>query len=153
MNREGTMLAVLPSDPAAPGAATEAFQRILLRHKLETTQLSGKPYHKAARSFSESGAWLRSADVDRLSEQEAEIVAARLVRRTNAKTPLPKEKADALRRELASIARRSFIKQDITFDEAQKLGMEAARRLLDESQLRAFNEATEAGLRALPGER
>lgn len=147
------MLAIVPSDNAAPEAAAKAFQRVLLRHKLEPTEVSGKPHRKAARSFRKPGAWLRSADVDRLSEQEAEIIATRLVRRTNAKTPLPREKADALRQALAGIARRSFIKQDITFDEAQKLGMEAARRLLDESQMRAFNEAMEAGLRALPDER
>ena len=89
------------------------------------------------------------ADADAIADR----AAARLVRRTNAKTPLPREKADALRQALAGIARRSFIKQDITFDEAQKLGIEAAQRLLDESQVRAFTEAMEGGLRALPDER
>jgi len=100
-----------------------------------------------------NGAWLRTTDVDRLSEQEAGIIAARLVHRTTAKTPLLPEKADALRQALADIAKRQFIKQDITFEESRNLVIDAARRLLNENQFRAFTESLEAGLRALPGEK
>ena len=46
-------------------------------------------------------AWYRGAEVDRLSEEEAGIIVARFIRRVEAKTPLPKDKAQELQHELA----------------------------------------------------
>ena len=94
--------------------------------------------------------WYRGADVDRLSEEEASIIAARLVNRVQAKTALANDKAERLRQVLADTFRKMF-----TEGQNQK-GLsvqDLAGGFLDEKQIAILKEAIQKGVRPLDGEK
>ena len=121
-------------------------------------EIKGKPRDEAAKEFLSGNGWYRGADVDRLSEEEAGIIAARLVRRVEAKTTLPKEKAEAFQRALADALRKRFTddktKQDQNAVLKSEDGMQQlASKYLDTEQIPILKEALARGLRPLPNER
>src|SRR5207245_1694353 len=67
----------------------------------KASKLSGDAQAKALADFESGKGWYRGAEVDRLSEEEAGVIAARWVRRVQAKTTLTEEKATGLRGALA----------------------------------------------------
>ncbi len=106
LNRAGTKIAVVwkPESKAKArrGVATKLKEQ-------EATEIKGKPRDEAITEFLSGNGWYRGAEADRLSEEEAGIIAARLVQRVEAKTTLPKEKAEALQRALADALKKRFI--------------------------------------------
>ena len=60
--------------------------------------------------------------MDRLSEEEAGIIAARWVRRVEAKTPLAKDKAEGLQRSLAD-----SLRKDLTGENARQMEVGSAQ--------------------------
>lgn len=154
LNRTGTLLAVA-------GKITyprSVFVRSLLeRHGLTATALRGEERAKALACFLSGAGWYRRTEADRLSEQEAEIISARFVRRLRAKLPLSEDRAEMLRAAFTAVcfhelvahpakpelARREWITREI---------MEAGRRYLDAKELAALQEVVAAGYRPLPGE-
>src|SRR5215471_14884209 len=93
LNRQGTMVAVVWNPETNKNPRREAEK--LLKEQ-DASMLSGDKETKALADFNSGKGWYRGADVDRLSEEEAGVIAARLVRRLQAQTSLPKEKADGL---------------------------------------------------------
>jgi hypothetical protein len=104
--------------------------------------------------------WYHAADVDRLSEEEAGIIAARLIRRVEAKTPLPKEKAQDFQRELAETWAKCVTSGQHTAANSSEqpacrfedIAESIARKYLNQEQLKFWNEAVERGVRPLPNE-
>ncbi len=82
LNRAGTKIAVVwkPESKAKArrGVATKLKEQ-------EATEIKGKPRDEAITEFLSGNGWYRGADVDRLSEEEAGIIAARLVQRVEAR--------------------------------------------------------------------
>jgi hypothetical protein len=152
LNRAGTILAIVrepgtrvtrPS-PAIGGTSYTSPQ-------LEP--LSGSAAANALADFRSRTNWYRAAAVDRLSEEEAEIIAARLIRRTQAKATLPKDTAAALQRLMAETTARRFIDPENNPREKLEVAARArAKELLNEQQLAAFEQAYAAGFRPLPNE-
>lgn len=154
LNRAGTTIAVVWKSEGDP----EARGKIAAQLKEDNaTELQGKSRDEDLKEFLSGKDWYRGAEVDRLSEEEAAIVAARFVRRVEAKTTLPKEKAEALRRALAgAIAKRTTDDKFIPDKDAVlKLEDELPRvagQYLDAKQLPIFNEAIAGGWRPSPNE-
>src|SRR6266704_2243457 len=98
LNRQGTAVAVVWKPDAKRKARSDA-ERILKEQK--GSKLSGKEGAKVLADFESGKGWYRGAEVDRLSEEEAGVIAARWVRRVQAKTTLAEEKAEGLRGALA----------------------------------------------------
>src|SRR6266481_2629095 len=97
LNRAGTIIAVIWK----PGSDTETRSKVATGLKEDrTTELQGDSRDKAVQDFLSGKGWYHGADVDRLSEEEADIIAVRLVRRVQAKTALAKDKAEGLQRAL-----------------------------------------------------
>jgi 3-methyladenine DNA glycosylase/8-oxoguanine DNA glycosylase len=96
--------------------------------------------------------WYRGADVDRLSEEEAGIIAARLVHRVQAKTALAKDKAEGLQDALTDALRKKLTGDCCGPNEKQTRLEEVAREYLDQDQLRVLSQAIEKGVRPLPNE-
>jgi hypothetical protein len=103
--------------------------------------------------------WYRAADVDQLSEREAAIIAARMVKRLSGKLALEPEVTDRLTRSLAQACRRMLTTETPgTYESrAQRLQaamLAAARAHLTDDQYAVFQRSAAVdGHRPLPHER
>jgi hypothetical protein len=102
----------------------------------------------------ESQQWYGAADVDRLSEREAQVIASRLVNRTSRHLDLPPDKLAALTADLTR-----GIAATLTVDKGEECARDPldgltkiASRHLNPTQLAEFRKAAEKGAGALPGE-
>tara|TARA_E500000305_G_scaffold82514_1_gene68344 strand:+ start:1560 stop:2258 length:699 start_codon:yes stop_codon:yes gene_type:complete len=159
INRAGTVLAVVGSDRNSE-ARTKTV-RTLLREIFEkdvATELQGEARMTELASFRSGAAWYRGAQVDALSIEEADIIAARLVRRIGAKVPVSADKARLLTASFADILKARFIRSS----DAPRTGdqkprdeqlRDVARAQLDAAGVSAFDEALAKGERPAPGEK
>jgi hypothetical protein len=91
LNRAGTVIAVVWK----PDANSQARDPVTAELKEDrATEMQGSDGDEAVKDFLSGKGWYHAADVDRLSEEEADIIAARLVRWVQTKTGLPKNKAE-----------------------------------------------------------
>jgi hypothetical protein len=89
LNRAGTRIAVVWK----PESDAPTRRRVVAELKQDhATELDGKLRDETVKDFLSGKGWYHGADVDRLSEEEADIIAARLVRWVQAKSALPKKK-------------------------------------------------------------
>jgi len=155
LNRAGTKIAVVWK----PESRTKARRIVATKLKeQEATEIKGKPRRAAITEFLSANGWYRGAEVDRLSEEEAGIIAARFVKRVEAKTTLAKEKAETLRRVLADAIARRTTDDKFTPDKDNVLKLEGelpqvAGQYLDKDQIPFMKEAIAAGWRPLSNEK
>ena len=90
--------------------------------------------------------------MNRLSEEEAGIIAARLVRRVQAKTALAKDKAEGLQNAVADSLRKDLTGESAGQSQKQTRIEEVAREYLDQDQIKVLSQAIEKGVRPLPNE-
>ena len=153
INHLGTVLAVVWNDPEQARSGAVAVEAAFKARDLETTLLRGPARDKALKEYG-SGRWYGSAEVDRLSEREAQIIANRLVNRAKARLDLAPDKLAALTKDLsAGIA--TILTRDKgeecagdPFEEVTKI----ASKHLNQRQLAEIRKAAEQGAGALPGE-
>src|SRR6266404_4300297 len=147
LNRTGTIIACVWK----PESDAETRSKVATDLKEDrVTELQGDSRDKAVQDFSSGKGWYRGAEVDRLSEEEAGIIAARLVQRVKAKTTLSKEKAEALQHALAVAIARRTTDDKFTPDKNTVLKLEGelpqvAVQYIDKGQIPIFKEAIAAG--------
>lgn len=88
LNRQGTLLAVVWAARSENQAGTERVMSILRNRGLTATKVVGGDLHQAIATFGDGHDWHRARVLDRLSEEEAAVIAARLVRRLSGKVNL-----------------------------------------------------------------
>src|SRR6266849_3990741 len=93
LNRAGTIISVVWKSDADAEARRKVVAELKEDH---ATEREGKSRDESVKDFLSGKGWYRGADVDRLSEEEAGIIAARFVRRVQAKTALAKDRAERL---------------------------------------------------------
>lgn len=151
INRPGTVLAVVWKDPAHAPAGVSTVEAAFKKSELETAVLRGKDREKAQKEF-ESKKWYTAADVDRLSEREAEVIAARLVNRAKPRLNLSPERLAALEKDLTKgIAKVLTRAEDDECDPTEEL-MAIATKHLSPQQVAELQKAADQGVGALPGE-
>ena len=156
LDRAGTQIAVVwkPESDAA------ARRNVAAKLTDDAKEIQGDPRDEVLKSFLSGKGWYRGADVDRLSEEEAGIIAARLIGRVEAKTPLPTDKALKLQRELAEswskcvtsgkhIATNPAGQPACRFED---IADDIAPKYLNQEQLKILKEAIESGVTPLPNE-
>ena len=123
-------------------------------HDLLAAKLGGDRARARALKEYGSGRWYGSAEVDHLSEREAQVIAARLVNRAKARLDLTPEKLEALTRDLSG-----GIAAILTRDKGEECARDPfegltkiASKHLDQRQLAELRKAAEQGAGALPGE-
>src|SRR6266567_9372622 len=134
LNRAGTIIAVvwkLESD-----AETRSKVATGLKED-RATELQGDSRDKAVQDFLSGKGWYHGADVDRLSEEEADIIAARLVRWVQAKSSLAKEKAEALQHAFSDTLRKDLTGKSTAPNRLENV----ARNYLDQQQIKILREA------------
>jgi hypothetical protein len=152
LNRQGTMVAVVWNSDAKKKTRREA-EKMLKEQK--ASKISGGKEVKALAEFNSGKGWYRGAEVDRLSEEEAGVIAARWVRRLQAKTTLAMEKAEGLEAALTDALRKCLTGKMAIPEAAEERGVELRRvagPFLDDAQLKLLKEAAGCGMRAMPNE-
>lgn len=158
LNKAGTVLAVMGAENSTPESRAKVVQSVLEKRNVKATGLEGVARDQALKDFDSRTGWYRGGAVDQLSEQEAGIIAARLLRRMQAKVSLPDEKAKPLEAAFTDVFKRRYTRDrskpdqtppDRGNDELLKL----AREHLDEKGVAALKEALASGLRPLPNEK
>jgi hypothetical protein len=151
LNRAGTRIAVVWK----PDSDAETKRKVAAELKEDrATELDGKSRDETVADFLAGKGWYHAADVDRLSEEEADIIAARLVRWVRTKTTLAKDKAEGLQQAFTDVLRK-----DLTGKSTEPNRLEdIARKYLDENQIKILKqaikdeEAVENGQRPVPKE-
>jgi len=154
LNRTGTLIAVVWKSEANAqlNAQTQQYLESRLRaagRDADVTELQGEARDQALKELQSRKGWYRGAEVARLSEEEAGIIAARLVRRVKAKTTLAQDKAEGLERALTAAYRKRFAEEN--YEETLPL-RQLAGDLLDEKQIAILEQAIDKGYRPLPNE-
>ena len=109
-------------------------------------EVKGEARQKTLREFLSGNGWFRGADVDRLSEEEAGIIAGRLVRRINKQIQLSAEKSKALEAGISTV-----IKRKLTSGEGENRSqleeeiLEICRQHLNENEIVILKKAREEG--------
>jgi copper chaperone CopZ len=156
LNRPGTQIAIVWK----PEADAAARGNVVAKLTDDAKEMESEHRDEALQGFLSGKGWYRGADVDRLSEEEAGIIAARLIRRVEVKTPLPKEKAQEFQRELAEswskcvtsgkhVASSPGGQPTCRFED---IGEDIARKYFNQEQLKFWKEAVDRGVRPLPNE-
>src|SRR5438105_12179870 len=134
LNRAGTIISVVWK----PDSDAETRRNVTAELKEDhATELEGKSRDNAVKDFLSGKGWYRGADVDRLSEEEADIIAARLVRWVRAKTALTKDKAEGLQRAFAETLRKDLTGKSVGPNRLE----DVAREYLDQAQIKILKEA------------
>jgi mercuric ion binding protein len=153
INHAGTVLAVTWKDPKRRSDGT--VETLFEKHHLAAAPLQGDARDKALAEF-RSQEWYGAADVDRLSEHEARVIAGRLVNRARSRLDLPPERLAALTEDLALVFARHLTKRDEECDPRREIIDQeltvAASKYLNTQQLAELRKAGEQGIQALPGE-
>src|SRR5438067_12532628 len=148
LTRAGTRIAVVWKRESDGSARRKIVADLKEDHAIE---LDGKPRDVAVNDFLSGKGWYRGADVDRLSEEEADVIAARLVRRVQAKPALAKGKAEGLQRALGD-AYRQRLSNKISREQELSRFQEIGREYLAKDQVAILQGAIESGVLALPSE-
>lgn len=106
LNREGTLLAIVWKPAVNKKARKEALTAALKDQGIDIKELGASERKVALAEFASSKEWLRGTDVDRLSEEEAGIMAARLVRKIKTIIPLDDAKALLIEQQSAEVLKR-----------------------------------------------
>ncbi len=148
LNRAGTRIAVVWKPESDASTRSKVVAELKDDRAIE---LDGKSRDEAVKDFLSGKGWYRGADVDRLSEEEADVIAARLVRRVQAKTALAKDKAEGLQRALAD-AYRQRLTNKISREQELSRFQDIGREYLAKDQVAILQEAIESGVLPLPNE-
>jgi len=150
LNRAGTIIAVVWK----PDSNAEDRSHVAAELKEDrATELKGDSRDETVKDFLSGKGWYHGAEVDRLSEEEAGIIAVRWVRRVQAKTILAKDKAEGLQRALADSLRKDLTGETAGQDQNPNRLEDVAREYLDQKQLKFLSDAIDKGVRALPNEK
>jgi hypothetical protein len=153
LNRAGTILAVIWPDQSKPGQRSQSVESAFKARQLSAKELTGDARETALKDFQSSAGWYRGADVDRLSEEEAGIIAARLTARIREKITVTDEQTRALQTEFTSALKQKLTGQ-FTPDELREAMFKICRERLGEKDAAVLQEAFKKGeLRPRPNEK
>jgi len=149
LNGTGTVLAVVWAGNVGQQTRTQAVQEVFEKNGLTAAELDGEARDTELKSFRSVDTWYRGADVDNLSKQEAATIAARLVRRVQAKVEVSTETAKTLETGLTQVFIKAY--NDGFVGQADKIPalaqelLKVARTNLDQKGVAAFQEAFAKG--------
>jgi hypothetical protein len=149
LNRAGTRIAVVWKREANAETRRKVVGYLKEDRAIE---LDGESRDETVRDFVSSKGWYRGADVNRLSEEEAAVIAARLVHWVQAKRPLAKNRAETFQRALTDAMRKDLTGESDGPNHLEDAA-DIAQRYLDQEQLKIFKEAIKDEVAIENGER
>lgn len=152
LNRPGTIMAIVWSERSTPKQRSAAFKSILNQAEIAGKELAGEARQQALNSFQQKTGWYRGAEVDRLSEEEAGVIAARLVRRIRAKITVTDDKANAIEQGFTAVLKQKLTGKS-TKGDAQEAMINICRESLSQKDVAILQEAFAAGVCAVKDEK
>jgi hypothetical protein len=140
LNRAGTVMAVVWSKHTTAEQHSAILKAALESQDITAKELTGTSRRKPLKDFQAGSGWYRGADVDRLSEEEAGIIAARWVGRIREKIPVTDEKAQALQQGFTGAVKRKLT-GGATRIETQEEMLKICRQHLDQSDVAILLDA------------
>ncbi len=158
LNHAGSVMAVVWDGQSTGDDRAEIIKTFQKESQISLNELAANEKQQALTDFQSGRGWYRGTELDRLSEEEAGIIAARLVRRVQAKTTLSQNKADGLQRVVTEALKKRFTDNRVKQEQNALLKTEdglqqAVGAYLDKGQIPIFKEAIANGLRPLPDEK
>ncbi len=156
LDHTGQTLAVIWMGCSAAPDRTATLAAISEAHGVSMgEELNGPARQAALQSFRTGDGWLRGAEVDRLSEQEADVVANRMLARLVRTIPAAKTKVESLKPMLTEAIRHLLVETDLSDharSEYQEKVLAAAGQHLNDHEASALRDAIGLGLRPVGDE-
>jgi hypothetical protein len=152
LDHTGETLAIVWSDSTSAAQRATALKQIADKHDVPLDEITGAARETSISAFRSGKGWHRGSDVDRLSEQEAVVIANRLLNRMAVEAPSSKSKADAIRPELTDTLRQVLVGTMPSMEECREKLTKIGRKHFNEAELSAFEHAFEKGYRPIAGE-
>lgn len=172
LNRAGTVIAIVWNENSSSELRTTTANAVFKENKLDVAEVKGKEYKKMLADFQEKKNWYLGTEVDKLSMEEAGVIAERLTNRINdivvnndKAPPLTGEKNQNLKKGFADVFKKRFSKNygsEINSDEknvVQKFKtetenelLEVGKKYLNEKKMKALKDAITLGLRPIESE-
>lgn len=154
LNRTGTVIAVQWTENSTPIKRAEAITTIAKKSDLSMLELSDDKREAALKEFAQRLRWYRSSEVDRLSEEEGDIIGARLVRRIRVRITLSDKQAGVLAKALADAFKRIILGLGTRSGRSREEEfLSAGRKHLSEENMAVLKQALSLGLHPQPGEK
>lgn len=160
LNRTGTIIAIVWKENSTKELQASTANAVFEENKMDVTIISEKEEKEIKKEFMNKQNWYRGNDVDKLSLEEAEVIADRLISRINSKTPLAKDKSETLKTEFIAVFKNRFAKnygseinnnEQKVVDENKKQMEEdlllIGKKYLSENEMQSLNEAVALGLK------
>jgi hypothetical protein len=139
LNRAGTVMAIVWREPSKPRQRAKALKTILKERDITAKELAGEERQQIMKDFQSGTGWYRGADVDRLSEEEAGVIAERWIGRFREKIVLTDEKGKILQEALTAQLKRQLTGK-ATREETKEEMLKIARQNLDEKDVQVLLE-------------
>jgi hypothetical protein len=146
LNRAGTLLAIVWSEGATSKQRSQTIRTCLKEKEIPAKALSGDAKRRAWKDFESGNGWYRGAAVDRLSEEEAGIIARRWVMRIRGRVTLTDPTAEALEKGFTGVVRQKLLCL-ITRSKAQEEMVDICRQHLNEEDVATLMKAFAEDLR------
>ena len=142
LDRPGTNIAVVWKERMASRKRAKIVQAVLSEPKVH--ELKGDARAQAFQTFLARRDWYRGTDVDRLSEEEAALNAAKLVRKIRELISVTDAKASTLQREFTAVLARKLT-QGGSREETEAALMKVCQQHLEEKDIAILHEAHQSG--------
>lgn len=153
LDRAGHTLAIVWKASTVHAAREATIAAVSEAQKVSIAEIDADTREEVASSFGSRAGWHRGADVDRLSDEEAGVIADRLWNRIVAKTPAAARKRDVVRPRLTDAIREYLLTSSPLCEDAFRATLLATvRPHLDDGEGNALTEAIKAGFLPIAGE-
>lgn len=154
LDRPGQMLAIVWEQGSTPVDRATAVTDVSKEHAVSLVEIEGKDVEAVAQNFRAGTGWHRGAEVDRLSEEEAGVIANRLLARVAKTLPASAARVEAFKPTLTDSIRSLLVETpDNTRAQWRDELLRTARAHLSEPETAALADAMSLGFRAVGDER
>lgn len=123
LNRTGTVIAVVWKSNSSKELHKDIVERVFLENNIPVRKADGEEHQNLLDDFRSGSPWYRGREVDKLSAEEAKIIAERLVNRVANKTTISKDEQHILREQFSPVLKNELTR---TFSSAINTDEEAA---------------------------
>jgi len=141
LNRAGTIVAVVWSERSKPEQRSKVLQTVLKEKGIDAQELAGNARQRALMDFQSGRDWYRGSNVDRLSEEEAGLMAGRLIRKIRTIVNLTEQKSKVMRDQFTRILTRRLTGQLPDRDSTEQEILKTCRQFLNEQEVSRLQEA------------
>lgn len=153
LDRPGRTLAIVWEQRSTHADRATALTDVSKDHEVSLVEIEGKNVEAVAQSFRGGTGWLRGADVDRLSEEEAGVIANRLLARVAKSLPASAARLEAFKPALTDSFRRLLVETPgSSRPQWRDELLTTARAHLSEPETAALKDAMALGFRAVGDE-